>query len=336
MCGRSDRIILEGRVELTPYIVARLHRQRLFHHRRKFIEGMVEPEHVVRQPADVVLRRHDLELRKAFEDATENDRRQRALHLVNEIRIKLAHLGLALARARQTHRLAYRAHVTLFALAGDDMQRKREVMIGGGLPERIVDAVAVGLVLRWRAPDHRAAQALLRTAVQLFDSRWNIFERNQRGADETLGIVRAELREPVVVRAEACALQVGVAQVEERHAEGSVEHFGLDAVDILVLDALGRVPSARTRCLVASFHMLFELFTAAAGAEAARNRERIKPRAGEDKTLAVRLRDYSWSLVLELFVDMVDPEVRGLHHMRIRRYQSKLRHNGLLILHNPY
>ncbi len=68
-------------------------------------------------------------------------------------------------------------------------------------------------------------------------------------------------------------------------------------------------------CLVASFHVLLEFFAAAAGAEAARNRERIKPRAGEDKTLAVGLRDYSWSLVLELFVDMVDPEVRGLHHM---------------------
>src|SRR5713226_6608611 len=315
MCGRPDRIILEGRVELTPYVVARLHRQRLFHHRRKFIEGMVEPEHVVRQPADVVLRRHDLELRKAFEDATENDRRQRALDLVNEIRIKLAHLGLALARARQTHRLAYRAHVAFLALAGDDMQRKREVMIGGGLPERIVDAVAVWLVLRRRAPDHRAAQTLLRATLQLLNPRWNIFERNQRRADQALGIVRAELREPVVVRAETCALQVGVAQVEERHAEGSVEHLGLDAIDILILDALGRVPSARTRCLVASFHVLLQFFAAAAGTEAARHGERTKPRAREDKALAVRLRDYSWSLVLKLFVDMVDPEVRGLHHM---------------------
>src|SRR5216683_2309947 len=315
MCGRSDRIILEGRVKLTPYIVARLHRQRLFHHCRELIESMVEPEHVVRQPAHIVLRRNDLEFRKAFKHAAEDYRLQRALDLVNEIRVKLAHLRLALARARQTHRLAYRAHVAFLALAGDDMQRKREIMLGGGLPKRIVDAVAVGLVLRWRAPDHRTAQALLRTAVQLLDPRWNIFERNERGADQTLGIVRAELREPVVVRAEACALQVGVAQVEERHAEGSVEHFGLDAVDILVLDALGRVPSARTRCLVASFHVLLQFFAAAAGTEAARHGERTKPRAREDKTLAVRLRDYSWSLVLKLFVDMVDPEVRGLHHM---------------------
>src|SRR5260370_9800811 len=150
------------------------------------------------------------------------------------------------------------------------MQRKREIMLGGGLPKRIVDAVAVGLVLRWRAPDHRTAQALLRTAVQLLDPRWNIFERNQRGADQTLGIVRAELREPVVVRAEACALQVGVAQVEERHAEGSVEHFGLDAIDVLVLDALGRIPSPRPRCLVPSFHVLLDLFAAPSGAQAAR------------------------------------------------------------------
>src|SRR5713226_4338099 len=100
MCGWSDRIILEGRVELTPYIVARLHRQRHLHHRRKLIEGMVEPEHIVRQPADVVFRRHDLELRKALEHAAENYRRQRTLDLVNQVRIKLAHRGLALASAR--------------------------------------------------------------------------------------------------------------------------------------------------------------------------------------------------------------------------------------------
>ena len=74
------------------------------------------------QPADVVFRRNDLQLGKSFEDTAKNDRRQRTLDLVNQVRINLAHRDFALARFSQPHCITQPGHVALLALAGNDVE----------------------------------------------------------------------------------------------------------------------------------------------------------------------------------------------------------------------
>src|SRR4029077_18950295 len=81
---------------------------------------------------------------------------------------------------------------------------------------------------------------------------------------QPLGVVRSEFGDPIVIRLEACTLQVSIMETEKRHPERCVQHLGMDAVDVLVLETLGRAavdvlfletlgrfPSAGTRRLVA-------------------------------------------------------------------------------------
>ena len=65
--------------------------------------------------------------------------------------------------------------------------------------------------------------------------------------------MRAKLRYPVVVHSEAGALQFGFIHLKERHAQGGVEHLRFNAINVLILDALHRVPAAGPRSLVACF-----------------------------------------------------------------------------------
>src|SRR5207244_8717791 len=89
--------------------------------------------------------------------------------------------------------------------------------------------------------------------------------------------MRAELRDPVSVRAEAGPLQVSVFKTKQRHAKRGVEHLGLDAVDLLVFDSLDRVPATRTGSLVALGQMVFEFLARPASAKAPGHRKRLDP-----------------------------------------------------------
>src|SRR5713101_1368535 len=103
-------------------------------------------------------------------------------------------------------------------------------------------------------------------------------------ADQSLRVVRTELGKPVVISAEARALQAGVVEAEKPHPKRRVQDFRLDAVNILVLDPLGGVPSARPRRFVALAQMLLQFRSASAGAETAGHRERTDTRRYENIT----------------------------------------------------
>src|SRR5579862_1583032 len=102
---------------------------------------------------------------------------------------------------------------------------------------------------------------------------------------QPLGTICAELPDPIVVYGETRTAQFVVVEPEQRHPERRVDHLGLHAVDILILDSLGGIPAARARRLVTLLQMLLQFFAALADAEAACDRER--PHPGRDKKITL-------------------------------------------------
>src|SRR6266852_2274669 len=133
------------------------------------------------------------------------------------------------------------------------MQRQRypEVLRRG--PERIVVGVAVGTLVRRLRPDHRTAHPFLCDAREFGSARGDVFKRDEPKRDEPVEIVAAVFDGPVVERAKACGAQFDVIESEQRHSHRGVDDLGLDAVAVLILDAVGRVPYAFRRRVEALF-----------------------------------------------------------------------------------
>ncbi len=79
-----------------------------------------------------------------------------------------------------------------------------------------------------------------RHSVDLLDGRVEVAVRQTGEPDVALGIVLAELDEPVVVDPEHLARRLVVAE-PRRGPEDTEEHLGLDAVPVHVLDAQVRI-----------------------------------------------------------------------------------------------
>ena len=178
------------------------------------------------------------------------------------------------------------------------------------MPERFVR--------RRRAPDHRAPQSQLGDPLEFARAVGDIFERDQRDAHQTVGIIRAKLRQPVVVGFEARGLQSGVFDSEQRHAQGGVQHFGANPVDFLVLDSLHRVPMALGMIALGLFHEIDQILAAAAGGESAGDRKRSDPRRDKHMAGLPFHLDHPRSAVLEPDVEPIGPQIWRLHHMGIR------------------
>ncbi len=131
--------------------------------------------------------------------------------------------------------------------------------------------------------------------------------------------MRAELRQPVVVDADTSLLQRDVGHVEDRDPECRIEDLRLYAVEVLVLEALDRIPSAGPRGLVTMLHVLAEIATALAGGERRGNGERMNSGADEYVGGAVGLRifDHAWRIVAIFFVQPLDPQAARLGHVRV-------------------
>ena len=72
-----------------------------------------------------------------------------------------------------------------------------------------------------------------------------IVERDEGEALQAPGSIAAIRRQPVVVHAEAGALQCGIFEPEQPESQGRVEHLRLHPVQFHIGQALGRVPPAR-------------------------------------------------------------------------------------------
>lgn len=169
---------------------------------------------------------------------------------------------------------------------------------------------------RAERPDHRALKSHLGATLQFFGARRDILERNQRDRIKPLGCVSGVCAQPVVEHGEADLLQFDVIQPKQRHPQRGVEDLRAHPVNILVLEPLGRIPTAGPRRLVAFAQMLPEFRAVLADAEPGGHREGNDSRRHEGKSARVGLHHLG-SPVLELFVQALGPQGGGFHHVRI-------------------
>src|SRR5262249_36102013 len=111
----------------------------------------------------------------------------------------------------------------------------------------------------------------------------NVFERDERSANQTFGVVRTEVRQPFVIDMEAGPLQVGISETKQRHSQRSVENFGFDAINVLILDAFGWIPPTRPGRFIALFQMLLKFGATLPDTEAAGNWKRVDVWCGEQQ-----------------------------------------------------
>ncbi len=142
------------------------------------------------------------------------------------------------------------------AAAREDVERQREAVVLGGVPERLPRRVGVRPVLRRDAPDEPALQPEASGPLDLGHRRRHVVHRHERHAGEATGGVRAVLGQPVVVRLEQRRAQAAVVDAVEHHPVARVEDLAGDAVDVLVLRPLGAVVGAARHAGVALVHRL--------------------------------------------------------------------------------
>ena len=137
------------------------------------------------------------------------------------------------------------------------MQRERHPEFLRGGPERIIVAMGIRPILGRRGPDERAFKSHLRRALEFAARAIDVEERNHREARELARRVATEFREPVVVDAKAVFLEFGVFDPEQNEAHRGVKHRRFHAVELHVLEARRRIPSARRRTVQPGLEKFF-------------------------------------------------------------------------------
>src|SRR5262249_29922341 len=262
------------------------------------LERAIHALEVVRQPAAVVFRRDDLELRKPIEHPGEDEDAERALDLVREDsgpHVAIAEIPLALPSHPR-----------------DGVQADGHPHLLGSRPECIIDGRTVGLIRGRRAPDHGALEATLCAALELLSSRLRVVQTDHRQAGHPLGSVTAIRRQPVVVDAEAVLLQPGILEPEQPEAESRVEHVRLYAIELVVLQPLARIPPSWTRVGIrASREELGELLRALARPKPDPDRMERVALVVEVRAVRIgRVRHETRRALTILLLHALDPQVR--------------------------
>src|SRR2546425_4450934 len=299
----------ERREDLAPEVFTRRELQRRRIEIPVLFLGLVQLLQKEGQPAHLVLCRDELQVGEPLQHAGEDQHDQRALHLMAEDgRTDVAVQGLFDRQA------AFRAH------ARDAVQADRNVDLLRRSPEGIVVGRAVGPVFRRGSPDEGALQTSTGTASQLLRRLVDVIQGDQPKTGQPLRRIGTVLGQPVVVDTETGALQRRVCEPELAKSKGRVDHVRLDAVEIHVLDALGRVPAAGTYVLVRrSLKEPRELLGLLSGPHALGKMDGSNSLQHEIgyRTLRGLVLHHPWRALAELLVDALHPEVARLVHVRI-------------------
>ena len=186
-------------------------------------------------------------------------------------------------------------------------------------PERIVHRTIIRPVFGRSAPDHPAAEAQFCRAFELFDCSRNILKRDQRNGIESLGIVRPEFRHPVVIDPKTGPLEFGVRKLKQGQTQRGVDHLSPDPVDILVLNALDRVPTAGPSRFITTGEMFLEFLATPARRKSTRHRKRRNTGSHKKMSGFFLVFNDPRGAVPKPLIQSGGPQVGRLCHMRIGR-----------------
>src|SRR5215475_6272862 len=221
----ADAVELKGRLALPPPVVARLHAE-------PEIPEPVLPLEVhaiqrVRNPADAALPEGDAEVGVALEHGAADHRGQD----VDQVHLEPRHAGehggaLGVAGRPLAHG---RRH------GGKGMEVQRQVDLVHRLPERLPRGMPHGVHVPG-AGELESSEPHLGHAVDLLHRRSDVPVGQAGEADLPVGIVAAEVHQPVVVDAEHLARRLVIVQPRGR-AQDAEDDLRLDTITIHVLDA---------------------------------------------------------------------------------------------------
>src|SRR2546427_287469 len=231
----ADRIELERRLALTAPVFAGPHLQSEVAEAVLPLE--VHPVERVRDPADTALAERDADVRVALEDAGTDDGGQD----VDEVHLEAGHAGEECGTPGQP------GLAVPYALRQrrERVEVEREIHVVHRAPQRLPHRMPHGLHLP-RARELEPAQPTLGDAVRLGHGRVDVAVGQAREPDLTVGMMAAEVHEPVVVDPEHLRSRLVVGEPRGR-AEDAEHDLGVHAVTLHVGDpelGIGRAPNA--------------------------------------------------------------------------------------------
>src|SRR5437899_3792847 len=231
----ADAIELKRALALAAPVVARLHLQAEVAEAVLPLE--VHPVERVGDPADAALAERDPDPRVALEDAGADDGGQD----VDEVHLEAGHAGEERGAPGQ-------AGLAIAHALGQRRERvevEREIHVVHRAPERLPHRMPHGLHLP-RARELEPAQPALGDAVRLGHGGVDVAVGQAREPDLTVGMMAAEVHEPVVVDPEHLRSRLVVGEPRGR-AEDAEHDLGVHAVTLHVGDpelGIGRAPNA--------------------------------------------------------------------------------------------
>src|ERR1700685_3615332 len=262
---------------------------------------MIHSIHIVRHPSGVRLDAYYFQLRMALENSTQNESADDVLASADD-RQEAVELGPA--------------RLKVVAAAGQDVEAERHLEIDRGLVEGRVDRTVVILERRvsWH---HDALEPELLHLAQIRDSFLDRSHRSLPRPDQTVGMRGAVLAYPEVVGVEAGLLVIEVAMVAEDHADRRIDHFGGDAIAILIGHARVGIPSAamHLRKLRADRPQLARVL---ARGRCQRDVDRTREVLDDEHIAQLLVVDHVRSGILILVIDSIDVSVGWLGDMRVR------------------
>ena len=203
---------------------------------------------------------------------------------------------------------------------GHHVQADGHVQVLRRGPERIVGRIAVRLAVGGEGGEHDALEPQLGGALQLGNGLLRVDQRDVGRAVQAVGIVAAEVRDPVVVHPVVSQREVGVGDfLLPQQADCGVQDRGVDAVGVELFDALVRVVGALGTVHVAELLGERDLARLA-------ERGRDPHAANHGRDLPVDLQAFPAFLVvaqtqravLVLGLQIVLPQVGRLQHVAVR------------------
>jgi len=184
----------------------------------------------MRQPADVVLDRHQAEPGVPLEHAAEDHLRERLLN---------AEIRQHVLNGHEVRRTGERRGGAEMKESGSRASAAPTKGFVSGIEIRAI----IGAASQTSPPRRPSGRAL-----ELGDAAPDVVKRHHRDPGESTGCDGAILGEPIVVGREARRLELRVADAKELETEARIENLGDDTVVVLIAEASdGIVSSTRTR-----------------------------------------------------------------------------------------
>src|SRR5215475_1713601 len=204
------------------------------------------------------------------------------------------------------------------ALAGEDMDIDGEVILFNNSPELLPHRVIIASFWEWVVGDEDTTEAHLLDTMELFEVFHRVGHGNIGDRKQARRRIRSVVRRPVVVGTVGVALERVVRVAEQGHTVAAVEDLGADTVEVHILEALDRIPTAGAADRITAPGELLVLLGRNAGVAEAGRVKRAEPLTGEEiPRLPVVLVDQMWRPVAELALHARRPQVRRFEHVGI-------------------